>query len=133
MNCFFFHTASGRDERFIFVTRHLFTSLRYSLTCLSRPRQIIIGGDLEGQYNAGYCSLDSFSNQSDCNFKQSHSEKNKKKLTLSANIRAPASMTNSEDSSSLTTAAVRPAALDALPEVYTALMLNSSICLQRII
>lgn len=59
--------------------------------------------------------------------------KNKKKLTLSANIRAPASMTNSEDSSSLTTAAVRPAALEALPEVYTALMLNSSICLQRII
>lgn len=57
----------------------------------------------------------------------------KKKLTLSANIRAPASMTNSEDSSSLTTAAVRPAALDALPEVYTALMLNSSICLQTII
>lgn len=42
-------------------------------------------------------------------------------------------MTNSEDSSSLTTAAVRPAALEALPEVYTALMLNSSICLQRII
>ena len=38
-------------------------------------------------------------------------------LTLSANINAPASMTNSEDSSSLTTAAVKPAALDAFPDV----------------
>lgn len=52
-------------------------------------------------------------------------------LTLSANIRAPASMTNSWDSSSLTTAAVRPAALLALPLVYTALGLNSSTCLKR--
>lgn len=50
-------------------------------------------------------------------------------LTLSASIRAPASMTNSWDSSSLTTAAVRPAALLALPLVYTALGLNSSTCL----
>ena len=54
---------------------------------------------------------------------------NFKTLTLSANIKAPASMTNSEDSSSLTTAAVRPAALEAFPEVYTALTLNSSMCL----
>lgn len=51
------------------------------------------------------------------------------KLTLSASIRAPASMTNSWDSSSRTTAAVRPAALLALPLVYTALGLNSSTCL----
>ena len=51
--------------------------------------------------------------------------------TLSANIRAPASITNSFDSSSLTTAAVKPAALDAFPEVYTALGLNSSTCLQK--
>lgn len=83
--------------------------------------------------DAGYGSLDSLSYQSNCNCKQSHYKKIKKKLTLSANIRAPASITNSEDSSSLTTAAVRPAALEALPEVYTALMLNSSICLRRII
>lgn len=41
----------------------------------------------------------------------------KEKLTLSANIRAPASMTNSPDSSSLATAAVKPAALEALPLV----------------
>lgn len=52
-------------------------------------------------------------------------------LTLSASIRAPASMTNSCDSSSRTTAAVRPAALLALPLVYTALGLNSSTCLHR--
>lgn len=51
------------------------------------------------------------------------------KLTLSASIRAPASMTNSCDSSSRTTAAVRPAALLAFPLVYTALGLNSSTCL----
>jgi hypothetical protein len=36
---------------------------------------------------------------------------------LSANMSAPASITNSYDSSSRTTAAVKPAALDALPEV----------------
>lgn len=41
-------------------------------------------------------------------------------IPLSANIRAPASMVNSPDSSSLTTAAVRPAADEAFPEVYTA-------------
>lgn len=41
----------------------------------------------------------------------------KEKFTLSANIRAPASMTNSPDSSSLATAAVKPAALEALPLV----------------
>lgn len=41
----------------------------------------------------------------------------KDELTLSANMSAPASMTNSCDSSSLTTAAVRPAALEALPLV----------------
>lgn len=52
-------------------------------------------------------------------------------LTLSASIRAPASMTNSCDSSSRTTAAVRPAAVLALPLVYTALGLNSSTCLHR--
>ena len=45
-------------------------------------------------------------------------------------MRAPASITNSCDSSSLTTAAVKPAALDALPDVYTALGLNSSTCLE---
>lgn len=39
------------------------------------------------------------------------------KQTLSASIKAPASITNSNDSSSLTTAAVKPAADDALPEV----------------
>lgn len=38
-------------------------------------------------------------------------------------------MTNSCDSSSRTTAAVRPAALLAFPLVYTALGLNSSTCL----
>uniref|UniRef100_A0A915I8R2 Uncharacterized protein n=1 Tax=Romanomermis culicivorax TaxID=13658 RepID=A0A915I8R2_ROMCU len=38
-------------------------------------------------------------------------------FTLSASIKAPASMTNSKDSSSLTTAAVRPAALLAFPLV----------------
>jgi hypothetical protein len=37
--------------------------------------------------------------------------------TLSASIRAPASMKNSLLSLSLTTAAVRPAAVEALPEV----------------
>ena len=52
-------------------------------------------------------------------------------LTLSASIRAPASMTNSYVSSSRTTAAVRPAAVLALPLVYTARGLNSSTCLQR--
>lgn len=52
-------------------------------------------------------------------------------FTLSASMRAPASMTNSCDSSSLTTAAVRPAALDAFPLVYTALGLNSSTCLSQ--
>lgn len=52
-------------------------------------------------------------------------------LTLSANISAPASMTNSCDSSSFTTAAVRPAALEAFPLVYTARGLNSSTCLWR--
>jgi len=40
-------------------------------------------------------------------------------------------MTNSWDSSSLTTAAVKPAAVLALPLVYTALGLNSSTCLQH--
>lgn len=39
-------------------------------------------------------------------------------------------MTNSLDSSSRTTAAVRPAAVLAFPLVYTALGLNSSTCLQ---
>lgn len=53
------------------------------------------------------------------------------KYTLSANMRAPASMTNSCDSSSLTTAAVRPAALLALPLVYTALGAKSSTCLRE--
>ncbi len=38
-------------------------------------------------------------------------------LTLSASIRAPASITNSWLSSSFTTAAVRPAALLAFPDV----------------
>ena len=38
-------------------------------------------------------------------------------LTLSANISAPASITNSNDSSSLTTAAVKPAAVLDLPQV----------------
>lgn len=52
-----------------------------------------------------------------------------KDITLSANMSAPASITNSCDSSSLTTAAVRPAAVDALPLVYTARGLNSSTCL----
>lgn len=52
-------------------------------------------------------------------------------LTLSASIRAPASITNSWDSSSRTTAAVRPAALLAFPLVYTALGLNSSTCLRH--
>ena len=41
-------------------------------------------------------------------------------MPLSASIKAPASMVNSPVSSSLTTAAVRPAAEDAFPEVYTA-------------
>ena len=52
-------------------------------------------------------------------------------LTLSANINAPASMTNSDVSSSLTTAAVRPAAELAFPLVYTALGLNSSTALSK--
>lgn len=52
-------------------------------------------------------------------------------LTLSASIRAPASITNSWDSSSRTTAAVRPAAVLAFPLVYTALGLNSSTCLKH--
>lgn len=47
---------------------------------------------------------------------------------LSANMSAPASITNSCDSSSLTTAAVRPAAEEALPEVYTARGLKSDTC-----
>jgi hypothetical protein len=38
-------------------------------------------------------------------------------FTLSASISAPASITNSLDSSSLTTAAVKPAAVEALPLV----------------
>lgn len=38
-------------------------------------------------------------------------------LTLSANIKAPASITKSPDSSSLATAAVKPAALEAFPLV----------------
>ncbi len=46
-------------------------------------------------------------------------------------MRAPASMTNSCDSSSRTTAAVRPAALLALPLVYTALGAKSSTCLRE--
>uniref|UniRef100_A0A6B0UX32 Putative secreted protein n=1 Tax=Ixodes ricinus TaxID=34613 RepID=A0A6B0UX32_IXORI len=50
---------------------------------------------------------------------------------LSASMRAPASMTNSCDSSSRTTAAVRPAALDALPLVYTARGANSDTCLRN--
>ena len=41
----------------------------------------------------------------------------KNKLPLSANIRAPASITNSPPSSSLTTAAVKPAAEEAFPLV----------------
>ena len=41
----------------------------------------------------------------------------KRDLTLSANMSAPASITNSLDSSSLTTAAVKPAAELALPDV----------------
>jgi hypothetical protein len=41
-------------------------------------------------------------------------------VTLSASIKAPASIENWPVSSSLTTAAVRPAAVEALPEVYTA-------------
>src|SRR5437762_12656275 len=41
-------------------------------------------------------------------------------IPLSASISAPASIVNSPVSSSLTTAAVRPAAEDAFPEVYTA-------------
>lgn len=41
------------------------------------------------------------------------------KLTLSASIKAPASIENSPVSSSLITAAVKPAALEALPDVYT--------------
>lgn len=39
-------------------------------------------------------------------------------IPLSAKSTAPASITKSIDSSSLMTAAVKPAALDALPEVY---------------
>lgn len=39
---------------------------------------------------------------------------------LSANINAPASMVNSPVSGSLWTLAVRPAALEAFPDVYTA-------------
>ncbi len=50
-------------------------------------------------------------------------------LTLSANIKAPASITNSNDSSSLQTAAVKPAAVLDLPHVYIALGANSSTCL----
>lgn len=53
-------------------------------------------------------------------------------LTLSASMRAPASMTNSNDSSSLTTAAVRPAAVLALPDVYTARGQNSSTVLKYV-
>ena len=40
-------------------------------------------------------------------------------IPLSASISAPASMQNSPVSSSFVTVAVSPAALDALPEVYT--------------
>ena len=54
-------------------------------------------------------------------------------LTLSASISAPASMTNSWLSSSFTTAAVSPAAVLALPDVYTALGLNSSTCLVNLL
>ena len=50
-------------------------------------------------------------------------------LTASNNI-IPASITNSPVSSSRTTAAVRPAALDAFPLVYTARGENSSTCLK---
>lgn len=49
-------------------------------------------------------------------------------IPLSANNKAPASIAKSPDSSSLTTAAVKPAALEALPEVYTDLGANSAIC-----
>ena len=41
-------------------------------------------------------------------------------MPLSASMSAPASMVNSPVSSSFTTAAVRPAAEDAFPDVYTA-------------
>ena len=50
---------------------------------------------------------------------------------LSANINAPASITKSDDSSSLTTAAVKPAADDAFPDVYTALGENSETCFKN--
>ena len=54
-----------------------------------------------------------------------------KQRTLSANIRAPASMTNSCDSSSFTTAAVKPAAELAFPDVYTARGEKLSTCLEK--
>ena len=51
-------------------------------------------------------------------------------LTLSANMSAPASITNSADSSSFTTAAVKPAAVLAFPEVYTQRGEKYSTCLK---
>lgn len=50
---------------------------------------------------------------------------------LSANINAPASITKSKLSSSRTTAAVKPAADDALPDVYTALGEKSATCFRN--
>ena len=51
-------------------------------------------------------------------------------IPLSASIRAPASIVKSPVSSSLTTAAVNPAAEDALPDVYTARGKNEQTYLQ---
>lgn len=49
-------------------------------------------------------------------------------IPLSASNTAPASITKSVDSSSFMTAAVKPAALEALPDVYIARGLNSATC-----